>query len=364
MNTSLILGELEFDSSLSENFDKSVNKEEYKEKIISLLIPILKNRFKNDFVKQRIDLHHDRITFSCPYCGDSLESSYKKRGNIILQGKYRNFFKCHNCGTFKRVDHFFSDYKVSLNLDIINYISNDIGNDLNYKYDISLLLDKDSIEKYAIERENLKEKFNLIEVNGNIINKWLRNRLQYNTANFLYNPLKNYILILNLTPSGKIIGAQKRLFTGFNKYLTFKLSKLYEIMGNIIKVPDDIDVISQMFGIFNISFNKSITVFEGAFDSFLFKNSIAMSGANKNFPLELSVRFWFDDDKTGIKKTIEYLEENIEVFLWDKFKKDLGLPYRKKWDLTDVLIYLKNNNLNIPDFNNYFSNSPLDIIDI
>jgi len=364
MNQSSFLKELEFDSSLSENFDKTVNKEEYKEKIISLLIPILKDRFRNDYIKQKIIPYHDRITFACPYCGDSMESSYKKRGNIILQGKYKNFYKCHNCSIFKRVDHFFNDYKVTLNLDIINYISNNFENDLNYKYDISLLLDKDSIEKYAIEREYLKQKFNLIEVKEHIINKWLRNRLQYNVENFLYNPLKNYVLILNLTPSGKIIGAQKRLFTGFNKYLTFKLSKLYEIIGNNIKVPDDIDIISQMFGVFNIGFNKPITVFEGPFDSFLFKNSIAMSGANKNFPLELSVRFWFDDDKTGIKKTIEYLEENIEVFLWDKFKKNFELPYRKKWDLTDVLIYFKKNNLNTPNFNSYFSNNPLDMIDI
>jgi hypothetical protein len=42
----------------------------------------------------------------------------------------------------------------------------------------------------------------------------------------------------------------------------------------------------------------------------------------------------------------------------------MNLPYRKKWDLNDLMIWLKENNMRTPLFDNYFSNDPLDIIDL
>lgn len=363
--TKEFLGGLNLDSSLSETIDKSLSNEEYTERIISLLIPILSSRF-NDRQKQQIIPHRDRINFACPYCGDSMQSSHKRRGNIILEGKHKNFYKCFNCGEFKRVDRFFKDFHTDLELDVINYISNNLGNfnsTSNTKYDVSLLLDVDSIESYAIDRRELKTKFNLIEAKESPLWPWLNKRLQYTAEYFLYSPSKNYILILNLTPSGKIIGSQKRLFRGENKYMTFGASKLHELL-NKENIPDEIDMVSQIFGIFNINFNRPITVFEGPFDSFLFKNSIANTGVNKSFNLDLPVRFWLDDDDSGREKAIELLEKEQSVFLWNKFKSDVELPYRKKWDLNDVFIWAKKNNKKLPIFDTYFSNDPLDLIDL
>lgn len=357
---------------LSTNFitdiDKSVSGEEYVERIETLLRGVLADRFPNNVVKQQIKPHRDRINFSCPYCGDSMQSSYKKRGNIILEGKHRNFYKCFNCGEFKRVDHFFRDYKIDLELDVINYISKNLGDfsaSTSGKYDISLLLDVKTIEGYAIDRQELKDKFSLIEVKESPVWSWLVKRLQYShTERYLYSPLKKYLLILNLTPSGKVIGAQKRVFRGENKYLTFNISKLYELLGISKAVPDEILTVSQIFGILNLNFNQPITVFEGPFDSYMFRNSVANLGANKTFPLALPVRFWFDDDKTGTDNAIEMLNAGNSVFLWDKFKRDFSLPFRKKWDLNDVMIYAKQTNMKLPIFDNYFSNNPFDLIDL
>lgn len=357
---------LSFDSSLSETIDKNITTEEYKERIITLLEPILQNRFK-EIPKHRIKVHRDRINFACPYCGDSMQSSYKKRGNIILEGKHKNFYKCFNCGTFKRVDLFFKDYRTDLQLDVINYISNNLGDfttSTSGNYDISLLLDVNTIEGYAIDRQELKSKFGLVEIKESPVWSWLKNRLQYQEERFLFSPSKNYILILNLTPSGKIIGSQKRVFKGFNKYLTFNIEKLYELMHITKEVPNEISVISQLFGILQINFNKPVTIFEGPLDSFLFKNSIANAGALKHFPLDIPVRYWYDYDKTGKEKAIEALENGKTVFLWDRLQRDLEMPYRKKWDLNDLMLWLKQNNKRTPLFDNYFSNDPLDIIDL
>lgn len=361
------MNNLELD--LSSNFidmDKSVSREEYIDKVCSLLPSVLQRRFANDPIKQQIRVHRDRINFSCPYCGDSMKSSHKKRGNIILEGKHTNFYKCFNCATFHRVDRFFKDFNIDLELEVINYISDTLGNfstSLSGKYDVSLLLDVELVEGYAIDRLEIKNKFGLVEAKESPAWSWLIKRLQFTPERFLYSPSKNYILILNLTPSGKILGSQKRMFYGENKYLTFSAGKLWELMGKG-KIPDEVDMVSQLFGLMQVNFAHPITVFEGPFDSFLFKNSIANLGAHKHFPIDIPVRYWFDDDKDGKNISIELMESGKSVFLWDKFKKDVGLPFRKKWDLNDVKIWANKENKKLPLFDNYFSNDILDMMDL
>ena len=365
-----ILEGLSFDSSLSENLDKTVSGDEFKERIISLLTPILQSRFTGQPSKQNIRTPINRVNFACPYCMDSMKNPHKKRGNIILAGKHRNFYKCHNCGIFKRVDNFFKDFKVDLQLDIINFISTnlgDFGSSSGNFIETSMLLDIDNIEEYAIDRQELKKRLNLIEIKESSVLSWLNDRLQFNYERFLYNPLKNYLFILNLTPNKKIFGAQSRMFNpskGHSHYMTYKLSKLYELLEKTEEIPDDINTMSIIFKILEININLAITLFEGPLDAFLFKNSVANTGANKSFPIDIPLRYFYDYDATGIKKSIEHIQQGESVFLWEKFRKDYDLPYRKKWDLTDAMVYFKKNNIRTPHFENYFSNDPLDIIDI
>jgi len=360
-------GSIDFGNSFltDADIDKSVSKDEYVDVISSKVGDILKVVFSNNYVKQQVKVYRDRINFACPYCMDSMQSAYKKRGNIILEGKHRGFFKCHNCNEFKSVENFLKDFKVSVDLGIINYIGDNKGDFITHgsKYDMSILLDISRIEQYALDRELMKSKFGLVEVKGSSIWGWLTRRMQYDESKFLYNPTKKYLLVLNNSPSGKIMGCQKRTFSGVNKYITFNASKLYELLG-MGAVPDDINTLSQIFGITNLDFRKPVTVFEGAMDSFFFKNSVAMSGANKAFPLDMRVRYWFDYDKTGLANTVEYINNGDTVFLWGKLANDISLPYRKKWDLNDLILYLKLNKMTTPFFDNYFSSSPLDIIDI
>jgi predicted RNA-binding Zn-ribbon protein involved in translation (DUF1610 family) len=358
---------LDFDSSLS-NIDATVSPIEYRERLLSLLQPILEHRFPGNSGKQKIRPYKDRISFACPYCGDSMKSNYKKRGNFILSGKHVHHFKCFNCGEFKRIDKFFEDYNTTLDLSVINYIANNLVDFSSYadvKSDMSLFVDMGAIDKYAIDRQEFLKSFGLTEVKESPVWSWLKNRLQYDDKKFAYNPRKNYLAILNLTPSGKILGVQKRLFKGDNKYLTYKLGKLYELLKKDPKIiPDEIDNISQLFNICLTNYSKPITLFEGPFDAFLFKNSIANTGANKAFPLDIPIRYWYDDDETGRHKSIQKINDGDEVFLWTKLKNDFELPVRKKWDLNDVLIYFRDKNIKTPNFNDYFSDDELDIIDI
>jgi hypothetical protein len=76
------------------------------------------------------------------------------------------------------------------------------------------------------------------------------------------------------------------------------------------------------------------------------------------------VKFFYDSDETGRKKSMEKINQGYEVFLWTKFINENQLPFRKKWDLNDCLLYFHQNNIKTPDFEQYFSKDPLDMIDI
>lgn len=349
------------------NIDATVSREEYNEKMIDLLHPILEKRFPGNYGKQQILTYKDRISFACPVCGDSMKSNHKKRGNIILEGKFKGFYKCHNCNEFKRVDKFFEDFKINLDLSIINFISQNVesfDNHSNHKYDMSLFVDMGMIENYAIDRQEFIKYFGLCEVKDSPVWSWLKHRLQFNEQKFLYNIDKKYLLILNLTPGGKILGAQKRLFKGENKYLTYKIGKLYELMKKNVTIPDEIDTISQLYDICLLNYARPITLFEGAFDAFLFRNSCANAGANKSFPIDVELRYFYDYDKTGNKKAVEKINQGQKIFLWGKLLKELEAPYRKKWDLNDLHIWAKEKNIKLPNLENYFSDDSLDLLDL
>lgn len=376
-------------SSLFSSIDKEVSLDEYIQTIKEKLQPILNKTFSNSPLKKEIHECHDRIEFACPYCGDSMKSDRKRRGNIILKKKFANFFKCHNCGEFKRVDQFFKEWDQELDLSVINYITNNINNfdsSFNKDFDLGVLVDTEKFEKFAITREFFKKVLNFQEAHDSEISYWLKKRLQFNSNFFLYDPYQKSLYILNLTQKGKIIGAQKRNFKnkqiGYRpKYITYNLSRLYEFIFDILKKKnkdtskfdisrvsekkiEEINIFSQLFNILNINISKPIILFEGPTDALMIKNSIGNSGLQKEFPLPIPLRYCFDDDDPGRKKTIQAIQQGKDVFLWEKFKRDHQLPYRKKWDMNDVFIYFHENNKKKPYIDNYFSDDPLDIIDI
>ncbi len=358
-----------FDSSLSlTDIDSVLSDDEYRDKIVSLLSPILEKRFSGNVYKQKIRVKKDRILVSCPICGDSMKSDWKQRGNIILRGKYRGFYKCFNCGSFQRIDNFLKDFNVEIDLKTLNYISNnltDFSTTANIKYDMSVFLDMQTIENVAIDREEFRKYFDYLEVKDSRIYNWLKNRLQYDVSKFMYSEKLNHLIILNLTKSGRILGMQKRTFQGPNRYLTYKISKIYELMNkdpNILS--DEIDALSQIFNICLLDYSKPIILCEGPLDSFLLKNAIANAGANKSFPFDLPLKYFYDNDETGIKKSLEKINNNEQVFLWNKFLNDVNVPFKKKWDVNDILIWSRENNVKLPSFDLYFSNDSLDSIDI
>jgi hypothetical protein len=99
----------------------------------------------------------------------------------------------------------------------------------------------------------------------------------------------------------------------------------------------------MIFDIYNVNVYKPVIVTEGPMDAFLLPNAIATAGANKHLPVELPFWYMYDADETGTKHALEKLKNSQKVFLWGKLKKELGLPYREKWDVNDVVLWCRDN---------------------
>ena len=80
------------------------------------------------------------------------------------------------------------------------------------------------------------------------------------------------------------------------------------------------------------------------------------------FPFEFeNVQYWYDWDKAGKEKTSELLSKGHRVFNWRKFLVDHDLPINKKWDLNDLVNYLRAKKIKIKRFENYFTQEVLDL---
>ena len=97
-------------------------------------------------------------------------------------------------------------------------------------------------------------------------------------------------------------------------------------------------------------------------DSFLIKNSIALCGAGKRIDFPFMTRYLFDDDKPGREHAIEKIREGHSVFMWDNFKKELGIKSGKKLDMNDVIMWCYDNNKICPRIDEFFSDNELDLI--
>lgn len=316
--------------------------------------------------KQQVQTYNDRFNFACPFCGDSHKSNRKKRGNIWFDNL---FYKCYNgdCGRYMPLDSFFSAFGFNEVLDSTDvnqiqvYKANNVSNRHQLQWE-----DLWGIGEAILERSFVFDRFQLVEIPGTPMEKYLRDRDQFHFENFAYQPNSQNLFVFNTDSFGqKILGFQMRnmKFNGNgSKYFTYKLGKIYDILGlEKTQKVDDADKISNLYGILKLNLGDSITIFEGPLDSFLLRNSLGICSLQAKVKLDIPVRYLLDDDKDARKKTMEMLNNGNEVFLWGKLKYDLGLPSKEKWDYNDLILWCKNKEL-VFNVEEYFSKNKLDIV--
>ena len=190
------------------------------------------------------------------------------------------------------------------------------------------------------------------------------------------------VVVFINTYKDKVFGLQLRNLKHDKKrmFKVYQFSDLYYKIYN--EYPDETLAIPYnklgfFFNVFNVNYERCITVFEGYLDSLLMRNSVGAVGTNTDMDFfinsEIDRRFFFDNDDAGHKKATEYLLKKEKVFLWEKFFNDFA---KKSGDYYNNLTALRDikdlNKLAIiadtedPEsdlkLNDYFSNDIFDLI--
>lgn len=345
--------------------------EELKDRIRYSLKQVVSQKHPEPNKKLLKDMH-GRITLACPYCGDSHTDDTKKRGNIFWDTLQ---YHCYNCSHHTNVYTFLKDHEVKMDN------SDDSFAVIDYIQQNKIQVNPESVLKHqaletvhnlAIEVDEFKKHFRAKPiVPGDWIWFQLKARLLHNRVDdFLYSEKEHRLWILNFSTDGKIIGAQTRRMKGYGqRYLTYDLPKLYEEMGKPLEMTNDelnaLTKISTLFGIMQLNFQRTITLFEGPLDAKFMNNSLALATAGRStddFDEIPTVRYMFDNDATGKKKMAEKLKRGRSVFMWSKFLKENKLDTYNIKDLNDLI--LKCFELKIDahkKIDQYFTSSQLDL---
>lgn len=350
-----------------------------KQSLMDELQPILNKTFPDCWQKQNIRIKRDSLNFACPFCHDSMTNLSKKRAHFILNGKFAGVFKCFNCGKIMKIPAFFRAFDKDMPLQTLVSINKIAQDSSSYtagssrKLSVTAeVINREEAKVYAVQRERLKTLLLLQEISPEQTPEawqYLINRCQTNMSLFLYSQQYGQIFILNLIDHDHILGLQLRDITGRAavKYKTLTCSKIHKILlRDSVQVPDNIDTLSTAFGVFQLNLYRPVIVTEGPFDSFLLPNCMATSGANKDLGIEIPFWFLYDSDETGNQHAMQKLKQGYQVFMWKKFRNDYGLPFKKKWDVTDVFTYCRDNKIafNPSSMMDYFTSSMLQGLNI
>jgi hypothetical protein len=338
---------------------------------------ILDKEFPNSLEKRRYHLKErgsgeKRFNFACPYCGDSGKDHSKKRGNLYIPG-YN--FHCYNCRTHTSLETFLKDFGGELSPEQRVHVfesredNKQQYNDVEY-LDFGYVIDFEKLDNFAVDRKDLMKSLELVEMSAQSafgIKKYLVKRFQTEFSKFAYDPKNHRLIIFNRLPNKKILGFQVRNFRKEPKYITYTLEMIYEIMGIKFDAHEEhfkeANRLSFLFGLETTDFTKPITVFEGPLDSFLYPNGMSTCGIDNDFPLDIPVKWLYDFDMAGIRKSLERLERGEIVFMWKKYMDDNKIFKNfNKFDYTDYKKYIKDNKKPELNADEYFTNDKFNAI--
>ena len=354
---------------------------------------ILNKKFANDsYIKRKIDVYHDRLNFSCPYCNDSRSDVRKKRGNLYLDSLR---FHCFNCSHSTGINRFLSDFNEELSNEDKIAVHEIQQNAKKFEKRVSSSQSSMSmtlLDKLAIPKDILFKQLGIISPYKDVTaSNYLKSRM-INIKDwkyFAYNPLTKELYILNTSPLDRVIGFQIRQLdpkSHKQRYTSSRLTKIYSDVFNkdingiverlLLKEPlgqkyieeedgvenivANLDRLSGIFNIMNVNLSQPLTIMEGPIDSLAIANSIALQSATKHldgfFDEVENVRYLFDNDKTGKEMSLKKMKNHKKVFLWGQYLDMI----KSKTNIKDINDLQKQNLFNIDIIEKCFSDDEFD----
>jgi hypothetical protein len=334
------------------------------EKLIEITEIKLKKTFSNS-TRHQVMSYPNRLNFSCPFCLDSDSNLFAKRGNIYLN---YNIYKCYNDGCSAS---FLPLTKYLIYVDGINKFSlseiDALKSQVMTRQDYRNVSNK-SLKSLLIPRDDFKAKFGLREVSecvGTFLyNQILSRGLLKYSLKLLLDLKQERFFILNCDSQGDVLGYQIRNYKkGLPKYTTHTYSNMVLNFEQHIKKFKDPEVISEIdkkssiFSIFEVDLDEALTVFEGPLDTFFYPKSVSFSGIDRIIRND-AYRYFLDNDKTGLKNSIEIIRNGGVVFMWKQFVEKYP-KFNTCKDLNDIIKIEPNVDLNI--FEEFYSTSEFDL---
>lgn len=310
-----------------------------KEYVVSILKTIVETEHKVK-EKKNIRVYDDRIAMACTLCGDSDKVQSKKRGNLYLKSLR---YKCFNCGQSETLFSFVRRYNIDIDLDkrveIIDYINENMDK-IKWNEDDFVVnnLDKlipieDLTNYFENDDKSPIKDFKPIQKGSRVYNYLIGRRITNHDdiyeATFWHTDKWSEPVLINVNQSkGKVIGIQVRNIKGRDSRF-FKIFQFSELYKRVYKIDIDeieklgYDKLSLLYNVLKVNWEMPITVFEGFLDTKFFPNAIGCVGTNTDLSFllnqDIKMRFFYDYDKTGLKKQKEMLKEGHSVFLWERF---------------------------------------------
>lgn len=349
-----------------------------KERQRDLVYAVLRKRFPGDVERQRIQDSGDRMNFCCPYCGDSADPK-KKRGNLYPAKMY---FKCYNGGCEKYTDlEWFlrnfqcidlltpeevGDLKIGIQAERRN---SEGARKIDYEINLQKMVDA-RWDRLLVPRQELMKSLGLWDIyESSPQGVYLKKRMQTVDGKFAWDNKRKRLFVLNLDKTGQwVFGLQvKPMDDPTAKYKTYNNEKVWEyFMGNknpgLLEYASRYNRLSTIFGILKIDLGRTVTVFEGPMDHFLYPNSVATCGIGNELPLELhDSRYFQDNDEAGRKFAFEKLDERQKVFMWRKmFEERPDLYGSKRKDYNDICINGMIKGVQVGTLDQYFTDNKMD----
>lgn len=336
------------------------------------------------------DRKHDRLSFACPICGDSHKDPTQKRGHLFLNNLY---YKCYNENCRSTFTKLCKDFDIRIDatkkLELINYI------DLNFHQmkkneddwivgNLNKLINLNDLQDWFDDGHGPLKGFKPVEF-GSAVYMYLMERgipkdmiplLFYEGIKVHNGWSEPYVVFVNKM-NDKVIGMQERNLKSGDKrrFKIWTFKEMYEsIYGEDLDPIEAISYnkLSYLFNILNVNFEKDITIFEGYIDSIFIPNSIGAVGINTDYGFlvnnDLDIRFFFDNDNIGKRKSTEWLKKGFKVFLWEKLVNDLATKEKdphafKNWfnyNIKDLNKLQQVFNIHYTKLYKYFSNDIFD----
>jgi hypothetical protein len=298
------------------------------------------------------------IEMACPICGDSRKSSSRKRGNLYLNNM---FYVCFNCGEKISYIKLLERFGVGIDLDERMNIYEHVDKNTKFvrgstDYDLSnldkiLKLDE-TIEIFNERKDDLYD-ISPIEKNSAVY-QYLKYKRSISKLDDIYQGIykvtdkwREPVMIILNRYDNNLLGFQLRNLKDEKRKRLYKIYDFESIYNYVNAEPiDDIESVrynkmSHFYNLLNVDLYGKVTIFEGYLDSVFFPNSIGTTGVDTDYDFilenDIDVRFFYDNDEVGRKKTEEKIDAGYSVFLWNKLFKDLSKGVVKKE------YFLKNN---------------------